>query len=43
MHLQKGLTIVHCDNHLDALGVDLLALLVPVDDRLGIASGLAHK
>lgn len=37
------LTIVHCDNHLDTLGVDLLALLVPVDDGLGIGSGLAHK
>lgn len=37
------LTILHCDNHLDTLGVDLLALLVPVDHRLGIASGLAHK
>lgn len=34
---------MHCDNHLDTLGVDLLALLVPVDDRLGIAGGLAHK
>lgn len=37
------LTILHCDNHLDTLGVDLLALLVPVHDRLRIASGLAHK
>lgn len=37
------LSIVHCDNHLDTLGVDLFALLVPVDDRLGIASGLANK
>lgn len=34
---------MHCDNHLDTLGVDLLALLVPIDDRLGIASRLAHE
>lgn len=34
---------MHCDNHLDTLGVDLLALFVPVDDRLGVADGLTHK
>ena len=43
MLLQKELTAVHCDNHLDALRVDLLALLVPVDGRLGTAGSLAHK
>lgn len=41
--MQPQLTIVHCDNHLDTLGVDLFALLVPVNDGLGIATGLAHK
>lgn len=34
---------MHCDNHLDTLGVDLLALLVPVDDRFGTATGLTNK
>lgn len=37
------LSVVHCDNHLDTLGVDLLALLVPVDNRLGAARGLTDK
>lgn len=41
MHL--WLSVVHCDNHLDTLGVDLLALLVPVNDRLGTSSGLTDK
>lgn len=41
MHL--WLSVVHCDNHLDTLGVDLLALLVPVDDGLGTPRGLTDK
>ena len=43
MLLHWEVTVEHCDNHLDTLGVDLLALLVPVDDRLGTAIGLANK
>lgn len=41
MHL--SFSVVHCDNHLDTLGVDLLALLVPVNNRLGTSSGLTDK
>lgn len=36
-HLHGGLT------HLNALRVDLLALLVPADPRLGVARRLAHE
>lgn len=41
--MRLWLSIVHCDNHLDTLGVDLLALLVPVHNRLGTSGGLTDK
>lgn len=36
-------TLQQCQTHLYALRVDLLALLVPADPRLGVARRLAHE